>query len=129
MSLRSCCALAALFLCSCATAPQVRNGDRRLSFGCGDVVVVASIRHEAEEPAKSNDDLLGHSWFTATLNVKRVLRGREIPSKLRARYYAHASFRQDLDFMLVLKRTERGYEVTTGQLMWLRPFLASHCSG
>ena len=120
--------LAILLVGSCATRPQVRVEDRRLSFGCSDIVVIASIQNEAEEPATTPNDLLGHSWFTATLNIKHVVRGRGIPASLPVRYYAHTSFRHDLDFMLVLKRTASGYEITTGQRMSLRPFLANRCA-
>jgi hypothetical protein len=121
--------LAALLVGSCATQPQVRVEDRRLIFGCSDIVVIAGVRNEREEPARTRNDLLGHSWFTATLNVKHVVRGTGVPTVLPVRYHAHASFRQDLDLMLVLKRSGSGYEITTGQLMWFRPFLASRCTG
>jgi len=113
---------------SCAALPDVRAEDRTLSFGCNDIVVIARVRNEAEEPSKSENDLLGHSWFSSTLKVKHVIKGIGVPAVLPVRYYSHAGFREDMDFMLVLKRTERGYEITTGQLIQLRPHLAEHCT-
>ena len=121
------CILATLLTISCASQPRVRAEDRTLSFGCDDAVVVASVHNDAEEPVKSDNDLLGHSWFSATLNVKHVVKGPNLPPVLHVRYFSHAAMRQDLDFMLVLKRTGSGYEITTGQLMWLRPHLAQGC--
>jgi hypothetical protein len=112
----------------CAAPPQATSEDQSVSFGCNDIVVVARVKNEAEEPSKSENDLLGHSWFSASLNVKRVVKGVDVPGVLPVRYYSHAAFREDLDFMLVLKRTDRGYEVTAGQLMWLRPHLAHRCT-
>lgn len=50
-----------------------------------------------------------------------------MPSVLPVRYFAHVSMREDRDFMLVLKRTGTGFEITTGQLMSLRPRLSSRC--
>jgi hypothetical protein len=120
--------LAILSTASCATRPQVSAEDRTLSFGCKDIVVIARVKNEGEAPSNSENDLLGHSWFSATLNVERVVKGSNLPAILPVKYYGHAAMRQDLDFMLVLKRIDRGYEITTGQLMWLRPHLADHCS-
>jgi hypothetical protein len=99
-----------------------------LSFGCHDIVVIARVKNESERPSKSENDVLGHSWFSATLNVKRVVIGAHVPAVLRVSYYSHAAFRDDADFLFVLERTERGYEIKGGQLTQFRPHLAAHCT-
>jgi hypothetical protein len=73
-----------------------------------------------------DNDILGNGWITATLNVRKVVRGGAVPSILPVKYLSHATMREGLDFMLMLKHSETGYEITAGQLMWLRPRLASH---
>ena len=112
---------------ACATAPQASIEDRTLPYGCNDTVVVGTITNGAYEAVKSNEDILGHGWISATLHVRKVVRGERLPETLPVRYFAHAYMRQDQDFMLVLKHTGVGYEIVTGQLMRLSPLLARHC--
>jgi hypothetical protein len=118
---------AMLLTAACATAPQAGLEDRTLPYGCNDTVVVGSVKNGAYEPVKFENDILGHGWISATLYVRRVVRGTALPPVLPVKYFAHASMRQDQDFMLVLKHTRTGYEITTGQLMSVRPLLASRC--
>ena len=112
---------------ACATVPQASLEDRTLSYGCNDTVVVGTVTNGAYESVKSNDDILGHGWISATLHVRRVVRGERLPTVLPVRYFAHTYMRQDQEFMLVLKHTRTGYEIGTGQLMRVRPLLATHC--
>lgn len=112
---------------ACATTPQASIEDRTLSFGCNDTVVVGRIENGAYRPVKSENDPLGHGWISATLKVKRVVRGSSVPVVLPVEYFAHEYLRSDRDFMFVLRRTPSGYRISTAQLMWLRPRLASQC--
>lgn len=116
----------ALLSTACATMSPATLGDRTLPYGCNDTVVVGTVRNGAYE-AIPNNDILGQGWISATLHVRKVLRGGALPGFLPVRYSAHTYIRQDQDFMLVLKHSGAGYEITTGQLMRLRPLLASRC--
>ncbi len=118
---------AMLLSAACATVPKASLEDRTLSYGCNDLVVVGSIMNGAYEPAPSDNDILRHRWISAAVHVRKVVRGAGLPAVLPVRYFAHTYMRQDRDFMLVLKHTGIGYEVTTGQLMSVRPLLASAC--
>lgn len=116
-----------LITTGCATAPQASLEDSTLPFGCADTVVVGRVENGAYQPVEAESDILGRGWISATLHVRKVVRGTPLPSVLPVRYFAHAYMRHDRDFMFVLKRTSAGYEITTGQLMSVRPLLASHC--
>src|SRR5437764_11777911 len=116
-----------LITAGCATAPRVSLEVRTLPFGCDDSVVVGTVENGAYQPVESENDILGHGWISATLHVRKVIRGTPLPSVLPVRYFAHAYMRLDRNFMLVLKHTGAGYEITTGQLMSLRPRLANRC--
>lgn len=118
---------AVLLTAACTTVPQASLEDRTLSYGCNDVVAVGRVVSGAYEPILSEDDVIGHGWISATLHVRKVIRGPSLPSVLPVRYFAHTSMRDDRDFMLVLKHSGAGYEITTGQLMSVRPVLVSHC--
>jgi hypothetical protein len=98
-----------------------------LPFGCNDLVVVGTIENGPSDPVQSQDDILGHGWTSATLKVRKVIKGPRIPAVLPVRYFSHALMREDVEFMLVLKRAGAGYEIATGQRMALRPRLASRC--
>jgi hypothetical protein len=111
----------------CATVPQASLEDRTLSYACNDTVVVGTVTNGAFVPVKAEDDILGHGWVSATLHVRKVVRGERLLAVQPVRYFAHTYMRQDQPFMLVLKHTDAGYEIKTGQLMRLRPLLASHC--
>ena len=116
-----------LLSAGCATVPQASLEDRTLSYGCNDTVVVGTVTNGSFTPVEASGDILGHGWVSATLHVRKVVRGERLPAVQPLRYFAHTYMRQDQPFMLVLKHTAAGYEITTGQLMRLRPLLASHC--
>lgn len=118
---------AMLLTVACATGQEASLEDRTVPFGCSDTVVVGRVESGAYEPVKSENDLLGHGWISATLKVRKVVRGERVPPVLPVRYLAHAYMRHDRDFMLVLGRTGAGYEIKTGQLMSVRPLLATSC--
>jgi hypothetical protein len=118
---------AVLLAAACASVPQASLEDRTLSYGCNDIVVVGSVRNGAFEHVQIDNDILGHGWISATLHVRKVVRGPRLPAALPVRYFAHTYMRQNQEFMLVLKHTDTGYEIVTGQAMRLRPLLASLC--
>ena len=116
-----------LFTGACATWPAAGPEDRTLPFGCNDVVVVARVANGAHSPVETSDDVIGRGWVSATLRVRRLVRGAPVPPVLSVRYSAHGRMREDRDFMLVLKRTDSGFEIATGQLMSQRPRPARRC--
>jgi len=120
-------AAAVLLTAACATAPEASLENRTLPFGCSDIVVVGRVTNGAFQHVEIENDLLGHGWISATLSVRKVVRGGPISSVLPVRYFAHTYMRQDRDFMLVLERVGTGFEIKTGQLMSVRPLLESHC--
>jgi hypothetical protein len=111
----------------CATVPQASLKDRTLSYGCSDTVVIGTVANGAFELVEAHDDILGHGWASATLHVRKIVRGERLPAVLPIRYFAHTYMRQDQEFMLVLKHVGADYEIKSGQLMRVRPLLASHC--
>ena len=118
-----------LALASCVTRPDVRPEDRILEFGCSDTVVVARAMNQSVEPVKDENGEVWEGWVTATLSVQRVMRGEKVPHRLPVRYFAHTYMRDDIDFMMVLRRNANGtFEVQNGQTMRLRPRLAARCS-
>ena len=117
----------ALLAAACATVPHASLENRTLPYDCKDTVVVATVRNGTYESAKSNDYILRRGWVSATLHVRKVVRGERLPAVLPVRYFAHSYMREDKEFMLVLKRARTGYEVEAGQLMQVRPLLASRC--
>lgn len=112
---------------ACATWSAAGPEDRTLPFGCNDVVVVARVANGAYTPVETSDDVIGRGWVSATLRVRRLVRGAPVPPVLSVRYFAHGRMREDRDFMLVLKRTDSGFEIATGQLMSSRPRPARRC--
>lgn len=101
--------------------------NRTLQFGCNDVVVVGRIENGAYQSIETENDLLGHGRIAAQVHVRKVVRGGGVPTVLPVRYFAHSYMREDREFMFVLERTDTGYEIKFGQLMALRPLLASRC--
>ena len=126
MRLLICFGSVSLLTTACATGPQASIEDRTLHVGCSDIVVVGNLKN-GEYVHVEDGDILGHGWITATVSVRKVVRGAAVPSVLPVKYLSHSYMRQGPDFMLVLKHTTTGYEITTGQLMSLRPLLASRC--
>ena len=121
--------LSILALTSCVGRQDVRPEDRILEFGCGDTVVVARAMNQSVEPVKDENGEVWEGWVTATLSVQRVIRGARVPHRLPIRYFAHTYMRDDVDFMMVLRRNASGtFEVQTGQIMPLRPRLAARCN-
>lgn len=107
---------------ACATVQSATIEDRTLSHGCSDTIVVGRI--------KNDEDILGHGWIDAHAEVKRLVRGGEVPSSLPIKYYAHTYMREDRDFMLVLSGSHSaGFELRHAQLMSVRPRIAAKCDG
>jgi hypothetical protein len=127
MRLSTLCLSVILLTTGCASAPKASLEARTLGFWCDDVVVVARLENGTFTPVKSEDDILGHGWISATLKVRKVVRGASVPSTLPVKYFAHTYLREDRDLMLGLTRTRDGdYKITTSQVMWF-PILAKHC--
>ena len=120
--------LSAISLVACRTEPQASLEDRTIQAACADVVVIGKVQNRTFTLVRPSEDLLGHGWVTATLHIKRVVKGPKLPPVLPVRYFAHTYMRGDRDFMLVLRPSLNGtYQVTTGQLMSARPLLADYC--
>lgn len=126
--------LAGLALGSAAIASRAerREAAEPVSYRCGDLVVVGRLETLGYEDVEIEDDLIGHGWFTARVTVRRVLAGRVQGPTLEADYFAHAPFRHDRDFVLVIDRGRGGRNlIRTGHLIERgrrRPSLAPTCS-
>jgi hypothetical protein len=119
--------MSGLVLLLANAASGVSIEDRTLPFGCNDAVVVGRVESHAIEPIKSEGDQIGHGWVTATISVKRVVKGRNVPRTIPVMYFAHTFVRGDRDFMLVLHQTDQAIVVTNGRLMSVQPLLADRC--
>ena len=115
---------------ACATVQSATIEDRTLSHGCSDTIVVGRIKNGEYKSVKNDEDILGHGWIDAHAEVKRLVRGGEVPSSLPIKYYAHTYMREDRDFMLVLSGSHSaGFELRHAQLMSVRPRIAAKCDG
>ena len=112
---------------ACATAPQAAVESRTLAFACNDIIVVGRVENDTYQSVENENGLFGRGWISANVRVRDLMRGTGIPSVLPVKYLAHTQMREDRDFMLVLNQTSSGYEIKSGQLMSLRPLLASRC--
>jgi hypothetical protein len=119
----------ALALTSVASAvgPEASLEDRTLPFGCSDTIVIGKVRNGTYQPVASKNEILGHGWISAMLDVRKVVRGAPVASALPVKYFAHTYIRHDREFIFVLRHTSTGYEITTLQLMSVRPQLAAQC--
>lgn len=121
-------AVSLLPVLGCATIAGVDDEDRILPYACSDVVVTGRIQNGEYHPVEDAGDLLGHGWVDAVIKVDRRIKGPDVPSSLPVDYFAHATFREDLDFLFVLKPMSKGrFEIRTAQVMELHPRLAAHC--
>ncbi|MEA3040568.1 MAG: hypothetical protein QOC65_57 [Sphingomonadales bacterium] len=87
-----------------ASPAELEEAPEPLSYRCGDLVVVGRVETLAYEDVEIENDLIGHGWFTARVAVRRVLAGRRRGRTLTVEYFAHAPFRHDSDFVLVIDR-------------------------
>ena len=100
-----------------------------LEYHCSDTIVVGRVESGGYEPIPDEEDRLGHGVITATITIRRVVRGQELPKIVSANYASHASLRHDRDFMLTLHKDPDGSMWITGaQLMSVRPKLAAECT-
>src|SRR6186997_401489 len=74
----------------------------RVTYRCGDLVVIGRFKNLDYEHVEIEDDILGHGWITARVRVRRVLSGRAEGRLVPVRYFAHTYFRGDRDFVLVI---------------------------
>jgi hypothetical protein len=124
---------ALLLAAFCFTAPDtgrlVTPRTAEISYGCGDIVVLGRLKNNRDyEHVEIEDDLLGHGWMTARVNIGELLKGREWRGTVPVRYFGHTYLREDRDFVVVLSPGERnGYVVRTASLLEDRSTLASHC--
>lgn len=127
MRLTLLCLIPAAVLAACTTEHRAGLDDRTLRFSCGDVVAIGRLKNGSFQPV-SSADVLGHAWVSATLSVRRLVIGADLPAVLPVRYFAHSYMREDRDFMFALKPLRGGaYEIETGQLMSLKPLLPHQC--
>jgi hypothetical protein len=110
-------------LTACAAVPV----DKTLSYGCSDTVVLGTVADNVFGPAGSTGNLLGNGWISATLHVRQVVKGEQLPALLPVRYFAPAAIQRNDELMLVLKNTASGYEIQDGEFMREQPTLASRC--
>lgn len=77
----------------------------QIGYACGDVVVVGRFRNNFDyEHVDIENDILGHGWMTARVNVMRHLAGPRPRSRVVVKYFAHTYIRGDRDFLIVLSR-------------------------
>ena len=120
--------LLSLTLTVSTTAEATADEDRTLPFACGDVVVVGTVHNRKIDAIEDQGDALGHGLASATIRVRRVIRGPKLPSLIPANYLAHAYLRENQEFMLVLSKGDHGrFSIETGQLMSAHPRLAARC--
>jgi len=102
--------------------------DNALPHACSDVVVIGRVKNGEQTPVENAEDILGHSWVAATMKVRKVVVGQNLPQVIPFLYFAHVPMREDRDFMFVLGKNEAGaWEIKTGQLMSTRPHLKPSC--
>jgi len=77
----------------------------QIGYTCGDVVVVGRLQNNFDyEHVDIENDILGHGWMTADVNVKRHLAGARPRPPIAVKYFAHTYIRGDRDFLIVLSR-------------------------
>jgi hypothetical protein len=123
--------LVALGAAALAPIPaESRTDDFLVRYRCGDLVVVGRVESLGYEPVELANDLLGHGWIAARVTVRKVLAGRADGPVVPIRYFAHAYFRDDRDFMLVIDRRGPGGDLIRSALLMeggRRPHLARSC--
>ncbi len=119
---------AAMTLIVSTRAEATTDEDRTLPFACGDVVVVGTVYNRKIDAIEDQGEALGHGLASATIHLRRVIRGPKMPSLIPANYLAHAYLRENQEFMLVLSKGDDGrFSIETGQLMSAHPRLATRC--
>lgn len=108
---------------------QTKGQDPAHAYRCNDIVVVGRLKNGAWEHVEIIDDLLGHGWASATLKIRKRVRGVPPAAVIPVRYFDHTYLRDDRDFMFVLRKADDGgYVIATAQLMSAHPRLAEPCT-
>jgi hypothetical protein len=92
-----------------ATAPLSAQGpevEQLVTYRCEDVVVVGRFHNGNYQHVEIEDDILGQGWMTARIRVRRVLFGSVHERVVPVRYFGHAFYREDRDFVLVIRPME-----------------------
>ena len=77
----------------------------QVDYVCGDVVVIGRFENNGDyEHVQIGNDILGHGWMTASVNVTTLLAGIRPRHPIVVRYYGHTYFTEHRDFLLVLYR-------------------------
>jgi len=77
----------------------------KIGYACGDVVVVGRFQNNFDyEHVDLEDDILGHGWMTAKVNVITHLAGARPRPPIVVKYFGHTYFKGDRDFLIVLSR-------------------------
>jgi hypothetical protein len=121
-------------LAAAALAPEYTDferasiEDRTLSYGCSDIVVIGRLKNGNYTPINESEDIIGHGWIEARIEIRRSVIGRNLPLTLPVKYFTHAQIRGDKDFMFVLSgSTASGFEIKHAQLMSVRPVISAEC--
>lgn len=107
--------------------PETNAEDTVLAYGCNDLIVIGRLTNGDYQQVQVEDDLLGHGWVSADLNVKRSIKGEPSSTSLPVRYFAHTYLRSDRDFVFVLTPYENGYEVSDRRMMPTKIKIAEPC--
>lgn len=99
-----------------------------MRYECGDMVVVGRVQSANYEGLGNPDDFPGRGVITATVSVRKTIKGHSLPKEMRFTYVAHSYMRSDRDFMIVLRKMDDGsITMTAAQLMSANPKIAARC--
>ncbi len=117
----------AIFVAGAGTS-YAEKSDGPITYGCEEVVVIGRVKTNDYTELTGPQDMLGHGRYDMTVNIKRVLRGKETRRAVPAASFAHSEMREDVDFWLILTpSTHDGYVIRTGDLTGFPYKLAARC--
>ena len=79
------------------------------------------------EPVQVENDLIGHGFMDAVLDVRRTVHGAQLSGDVPVRYSGHTYMREDREFMFVLANSGSGFHIRSAQLMSVKPRAVSDC--
>jgi hypothetical protein len=126
--LASVVAIMVLFTSSLGVAEGSPAHPELISYGCIDVVVIGTLDNLDYQTVDLPDDILGHGWMTANLDVHRQVKGSKANATLPIKYFGHTYLREDKKFMFVLRPASDGtFRIMAAHLIETRPKLAEPC--
>lgn len=123
-------AFALIFLTASVVA-RSDEGAVLVEYGCTDLVAIGRVKTLNFDEVSLPDNLLGNGRFWMDVSFKKILRGKEGRSGVRATQIAHAQLREDRDFIVVLSPMEIGAYTLKSAHLWKqhpRPTLAKNCA-